>query len=182
MGAWEVIWSLYLKELGASMAFIGATWIAFSVPMLLAFVGGMLADRYNRFLLMFVGYTISAVAWIYYGVTTNFLLFIIVNVVEGFAIAFSWPAKQAFFVQVVARRWLGTLLGVENSSMQLAGLIGTLASPVIYGWIGGYVLAVGGIVALLGLAVAAPILYRAYERARGETPEVMSVAEAGRSA
>ena len=34
----------------------------------------------------------------------------------------------------------------------------------------------------VGLAVAAPILYRAYERARGETPEVMSVAEAGRSA
>ena len=170
MGAWEVIWSLYLRELGASMAFIGATWIAFSVPMLLAFFGGALADRYNRFALMFIGYAISAIAWIYYGVTTNFLLFIIVNVIEGLAIAFSWPAKQAFFVQVVSRRWLGTLLGVENSSMQLAGLIGTLSAPIIYGWIGGYVLAVGGVVNLVGLAIAAPILYRVYERVRHEAP------------
>ena len=170
MGAWEVIWSLYLKELGASMAYIAATWIAFSVPMLLAFFGGVLADRYNRFLLMFVGYSISAVAWILYGTTTNLPLFLAVNVIEGFAIAFSWPAKQAFFVQVVVRRWLGTLLGVENSSMQLAGLLGTLSAPIIYGWIGGYVMAVGGIVNLVGLAIAAPILYRSYERVRHEAP------------
>ena len=171
MGAWEVIWSLYLKELGASMAYIAATWIAFSVPMLLAFFGGVLADRYNRFLLMFVGYSISAVAWIIYGTTTNLPFFLAVNVIEGFAIAFSWPAKQAFFVQVVVRRWLGTLLGVENSSMQLAGLLGTLSAPIIYGWVGGYVMAVGGVVNLVGLAIAAPILYRAYERVRREAPD-----------
>jgi MFS family permease len=171
MGGFEVVWSLYLRELGASMAYIAATWIAFSVPMLLAIFGGVLADRYNRFALMFVGYTISAVAWIVYGVTENLPFFLAVNVVEGLAIAFSWPAKQAFFVQVVARRWLGTLLGVESSAMQLAGLIGTLTAPIIYGWIGGYVLAVGGVVNLLGLAVAAPILYRAYERVRWEAPD-----------
>jgi MFS family permease len=179
MGGWEVIWSLYLKELGASMAYIAATWIAFSVPMLLAFFGGVLADRYNRFLLMFVGYSISAVAWILYGTTTNLPLFLAVNVIEGFAIAFSWPAKQAFFVQVVVRRWLGTLLGVENSSMQLAGLLGTLSAPIIYGWIGGYVMAVGGIVNLVGLAIAAPILYRSYERVRHEAPDGGAVSVIG---
>ncbi len=179
MGAWEVIWSLYLKELGASMTYIAATWIAFSVPMLLAFFGGVLADRYNRFLLMFVGYSISAVAWILYGTTTNLPLFLAVNVIEGFAIAFSWPAKQAFFVQVVVRRWLGTLLGVENSSMQLAGLLGTLSAPVIYGWIGGYVMAVGGIVNLVGLAIAAPILYRSYERVRHEAPDGEAISVIG---
>ncbi len=171
MGGFEVIWSLYLREIGASMQFIAATWIAFSVPMLLAFAGGMLADRYNRFALMFIGYTISALAWILYGVTTNLPLFLAVNVIEGLAIAFSWPAKQAFFVQAVPRRWLGTLLGVENTSMQLAGWLGTLTAPMIYGWISGYVLAVGGAINLLGLIVAAPILARAYERAQRESPD-----------
>ncbi len=179
MGGWEVIWSLYLKELGASMVYISATWIAFSVPMLLAFAGGVLADRYNRFWLMFVGYSISAVAWILYGVTTNLPLFLAVNVIEGFAIAFSWPAKQAFFVQVVVRRWLGTVLGLENSSMQLAGWLGTLAAPIIYGWIGGYVLALGGVVNLLGLAIAAPILYRAYGRAQRGEPDAGAVSLIG---
>jgi MFS family permease len=102
-------------------------------------------------------------------------------VIEGFAIAFSWPAKQAFFVQVVPRRWLGTILGVENSSMQLAGWLGTLSAPIIYGWIGGYVLAVGGVVNLLGLIVAAPILARAYERAQRESPDDADVTEPGQA-
>ena len=60
MGVFEVLWSLWLRHLGASMRFIGVTWIAFSVPMLLAWVGGYLADRYSRWVLMFSGYSVSA--------------------------------------------------------------------------------------------------------------------------
>ncbi len=100
MGAFEVVWSIWLKELGASLTFIAMTWVAFSVPMLLSFVGGIVADRYSRFALMYAGYTASAVAWIIYGTTTNLWVFIVVNVLEGLAIAFSYPAKQAFLVQV----------------------------------------------------------------------------------
>ena len=172
MGSFEVVWTLWLDHLGASMTYIGLTWVAFSVPMLLAFVGGMLADRYSRFTLMFTGYTISAVAWILYGVTTNLPLFLLVNVVEGVAIAFSYPAKQAFLVQLSPRKWLGTVTGLETTSMQLAGLLGTLTAPVLYGWISGYVIAVGGVLNLVGLAVAAPVLRREWRRiaASGERP------------
>ena len=164
MGGWEVVWSLWLEHLGASMTYIGLTWVAFSVPMLLSFAGGMLADRYSRFALMFTGYAISAVAWILYGSTTNLTLFLIVNVIEGLAIAFSYPAKQAFLIQVSPRRWLGTVTGIETTSMQLAGLLGTLTAPLLYDLISGYVLALGGLLALTGLAVAAPVLHREWHR------------------
>lgn len=164
MGSWEVVWSIWLAHLGASMTYIGLTWVAFSVPMLLAFAGGMLADRYSRFALMFTGYTISAVAWILYGSTTNLTLFLIINVIEGVAIAFSYPAKQAFLIQVSPRKWLGTVTGLETTSMQLAGLLGTLTAPILYELISGYVLAVGGFLALTGLAVAAPVLHREWRR------------------
>jgi len=164
MGGWEVVWSLWLEHLGASMTYIGLTWVAFSVPMLLSFAGGMLADRYSRFALMFAGYSISAVAWILYGSTTNLTVFLIVNVIEGFAIAFSYPAKQAFLVQVSPREWLGTVTGIETTSMQLAGLLGTLTAPLLYGLISGYVLAVGGALALIGLGIAAPVLRREWRR------------------
>jgi MFS family permease len=113
---------------------------------------------------MFAGYAISGVAWILYGTTTNFVLFLIVNVVEGFAIAFSYPAKQAFLVQVSPPKWLGTVTGLETTSMQLAGMIGTFAAPVVYGWISGYVMAVGGVLSLAGLAAAAPVLRREWRR------------------
>ena len=46
--------------------------------------------------------------------------------------------------------------------MQLAGLLGSLTAPILYSWISGYVLAVGGVLNLLGLAIAAPVLYRAW--------------------
>ncbi len=164
MGGWEVVWSIWLDHLGASKTYIGLTWVAFSLPMLLSFAGGILADRYSRFALMFVGYTISGVAWILYGSTTNLTLFLLVNVVEGFALAFSYPAKQAFLIQVAPRKWLGTVTGIETTSMQVAGWLGSLTAPMLYDLISGYVLAVGGVLSLLGLALGGPTLHREWRR------------------
>ena len=170
MGGWEVVWSIWLEHLGASMTYIGLTWIAFSVPMLLSFAGGILADKYSRFALMFAGYSISAVSWILYGTTTNLVFFLVVNVIEGFAIAFSYPPKQAFLIQVSPPKWLGTVTGIEATSMQLAGMIGTFLAPVLYGWISGYVLALGGVVSLVGLAATAPVLRREWRRLAAQGP------------
>ena len=164
LGVFEVLWSLWLRHLGASMRFVGLTWIAFSVPMLFAWVGGYLADRYSRWALMFSGYTISAFAWMTYGATRNLTLFLVVNMIEGLAIAWSYPAKQGFLVQVVPQRWLGTIQGVEQSSLQIAALIGTLLAPVLYSHLSGYVISLGGVVMLLGLFYAAPILYKEWAR------------------
>ena len=141
MGVWEVIWSLWLRHLGASMAFVGYTWVAFSVPMLFSFLGGWLADRYNRWVLMFSGYLVSAVAWITYGTTRNLTLFLVVSVIEGFAMAWSYPAKSAFLVQVVPSRWLGSVQGLESTFVQVAGLTGTLVAPLLYSHLSGYVIA-----------------------------------------
>lgn len=164
MGVWEVLWSLWLRHLGASMSFIGFTWVAFSVPMLLSFVGGYLADRYNRWVLMFSGYVISAFAWITYGATTNLTLFIVVNVIEGLAVAWSYPAKAAFLVQVVPPRWLGSVQGLEQTSVQVAGLTGTLVAPLLYGFLSGYVISIAGLVSLIGLIFAGPVLLKTWRR------------------
>ena len=172
MGAFEVLWSLWLHSLGASLAFISATWIVFSVPMLLSFVGGAIGDRGNRFALMFSGYVVAACAWVIYGTTHNLWLFIAVNGLEGLAFAWSYPAKQAFLVQVSPPRWIGSVQGLESSSALLAALVGTLLSPVLYGLIGGWAISLGGVIALIGLAVEAPVLHREWRRIRalGATP------------
>jgi DHA1 family multidrug resistance protein-like MFS transporter len=164
MGAWDVIWSIYLDSLGASKTFISMTWVAFSVPMLLSVFGGIIADRYSRFWLFIVGYALSGLAWMFYGISTNLTALIVVNVLEGIAIAFSYPAKQAFLIQVSPRRWIGTVTGVEATSMQLAGLLGSLLAPLLYARISGHVLTVAGIFSLIGLAGAAPFLHRAWKR------------------
>ncbi|MBC7293200.1 MAG: MFS transporter, partial [Thermoleophilia bacterium] len=160
MGVFEVLWSLWLRHLGASVRFVGLTWIAFSVPMLFSWLGGHLADRYNRWALMFSGYVVSALAWITYGATRNLIFFLVVNIVEGLAIAWSYPAKQAFLVQVVPSRWLGSVQGLEQTSLQLAALTGTLVAPLLYGYLSGYVISLAGMISLAGLLYAGPILLR----------------------
>lgn len=164
MGVWEVLWSLWLRHLGASMSFVSWTWVAFSIPMLLSFVGGYLADRYNRWVLMFSGYLVSAVAWIIYGSTTNLTLFLVFSVIEGLAVAWSYPAKAAFLVQVVPPRWLGSVQGLEQTYIQVAGLLGTLAAPFLYEYVSGFVISLAGIISIIGLVFAAPVLYREWER------------------
>lgn len=181
MGGWEVLWSLWLRHLGASMTYVSATWIAFSVPMLFSFAGGMLAEKGNRFRLMFAGYAFSACSWIVYGFTRNLTVFILFNVFEGVAVAISMPAKQAFLVQCSPRRWLGTVQGMEQTSMQLAAWIGTLTAPLLFTWISGYAIGVGGFLALGGLAATAPILSRKWAQITSEG-EALSLAEAERLA
>ncbi len=160
MGAWEVVWSLWLRHIGASMRVVGLTWIAFSVPMAFSFVGGRVADRHSRFALMFWGFAITGASWIVFSLTRDLTAYLAAMLIGGAAFAVAFPAKQAFLVQVAAPRWLGSVQGLEQTAMQLAALVGTLTAPLLYGLIGGYLFAVGGAVALGGLLVAAPTLRR----------------------
>jgi len=160
MGAWEVVWSIWLDSQGRSFAFIGLTWIAFSAPMLLSFLGGRLADRHSRFALMTAGFAVQGLMWFVFSLTEIPGVYIAAMVVGGLAFALAFPAKQGLLVQVSPPRWLGSVQGIEQASMQGAAFIGTLTAPVVYGAIGGWIFAVCGAVALSGVAVAAPILRR----------------------
>jgi MFS family permease len=186
MGAFDVIWSIYLKDVGVSKTWISLTWVAFSVPMLFSWVGGRIADRGNRYQLMFWGFMFSAFSWIVYGITKNLFLFMLVNVLEGVAIALSYPAKTAFLVQVSPRRWLGTITGLEATSMQLATLLGSLTAPLLYAVIHGHVMSVSGGLAMVGLLAAAPTLRRAWatcvasgEKIKFAEAETLAVEQSG---
>ena len=71
VGAWEVVWSLWLREIGAPFAYIGITWVAFSVPMLFSFAAGMAADRYNRFALMTGGFVVLGIGFLSFTFTRD---------------------------------------------------------------------------------------------------------------
>jgi DHA1 family multidrug resistance protein-like MFS transporter len=160
MGAWEVVWSIWLDSQGRSFAFIGLTWIAFSAPMLLAFAGGRLADRYSRFVLMTAGFAVQGLMWFVFSLTEAPAVYIAAAVAGGLAFALAFPAKQGLLVQVSPPRWLGSVQGLEQTAMQGAAFVGPLTAPLIYGAVGGWIFAVCGAVALTGLAIGAPILAR----------------------
>jgi DHA1 family multidrug resistance protein-like MFS transporter len=166
MGAFEVVWSIYLRDLDASMRTVGLTWVLFSAPLLLSFVGGRIADRSDRVLLTVVGFGVQAACWLLVPVAHDPMIFLVVLPVDGLAFALAFPAKQALLVQVSPRRWLGAIQGAEQTAMQLAAFAGTVTAPFLYTWIGGACFAVAGGVGLAGLAVASPTLYRERLRVR----------------
>jgi len=65
--------------------------------------------------------------------------------------------------------------------MQLAAWVGTLTAPLLFTWISGYAIGVGGFLALGGLAATAPVLGRAWSRIAAGG-EALSLAEAERLA
>jgi MFS family permease len=164
MGTFEVVWSIYLRDLHASITLVGLTWVLFSAPLLLSFAAGRFADRYSRFALMFTGFGVQALCWLLVPMLHNPLLFLVVLPVDGLAFAFALPAKQAFLVQVSPRQWLGSVQGAEQTMTQLAALLGTVSAAPIYGWVGAGVFAVAGGVALAGLVLAGPVLRREWQR------------------
>jgi MFS family permease len=164
MGAFEVVWSIYLRDLHASITLIGLTWVLFSAPLLLSFAAGRLADRHSRFALMFTGFGVQALCWCLVPVLHSPLLFLIVLPADGLALAFAFPAKQAFLVQVSPSRWLGSVQGAEQTAMQLTALAGTASAAPLYGWFGAGVFAIAGAVAIAGLAIAGPVLRREWRR------------------
>ncbi len=166
MGGFEVLWSIYLRDLGASITVIGLTWVVFSAPLLLSFIGGRVADRHSRFALMFAGFGIQAVCWLLVPLLHDPTIFLLLLPIDGLAFAFAFPAKQAFLVQVSISRWLGSVQGAEQTATQLAAFIGTASAPLLYERIGGGFFAVAGAVAMAGIAVTAPILRREWHRIR----------------
>jgi MFS family permease len=169
-GGFEVIWSLWLVHLGASMTTISIIWIAMSLPMLLSFFGGVLADRYNRFVPMFAGGIVASLCFVVYGLARGLTLYIVVGVVQGVAYALFFPAREGFLVQVTPPKWIGTVQGLDSTAHWLGGLIGTLVVPVLYEAISGYVIIVCGVLSLVALAVAGPVLGR--ESRRLQSPPV----------
>jgi MFS family permease len=80
------------------------------------------------------------------------------------AVACMHPARQAFLAQVVPARWFGSVQGLEQTSVQVAALVGTLVAPFLYGHLSGRVISLAGVIALLGGVYAAPILLKEWRR------------------
>jgi MFS family permease len=178
MGGFEVVWSIYLRSLGASITVVGLTWVLFSAPLLLSFAGGQLADRHSRFALMTAGFAVQGVCWLLVPVFHDPSYFLALLPLDGLAFALAFPAKQAFLVQLSPARWLGSIQGAEQAAMQVAALAGTATAPALYARLGGGLFAVAGAVALLGLVVAVPTLGAASRRLK-ET--AMAVSTTGSS-
>jgi DHA1 family multidrug resistance protein-like MFS transporter len=130
----NVIWNIWMHDLGASLDVIGLSYTLFALPLLV--VGpwaGKVADRRNRVLLVLVPTLIASSIYLSYGFLTNIPIILVLGVVEGAMLAFLTPSSDSYFADVVPARLRGRMQGVTNSVSTAVGFIAAASLGVIYG-------------------------------------------------
>jgi MFS family permease len=129
-GTYEVIWSLWMAELGADIGLIGLTFAAFGLGVLLvAPIAGGWVDRRGPLPFVIAGSLGAAAAGILYALLVDPLLVVPVVIFEGVSFALLGPALFA----VVAR---GTPDGRSSTAQGIfgaAGTVGTIVASVAAG-------------------------------------------------
>lgn len=119
-GTYEVIWSLFLEGLGASLALIGLTFAMFGLPVLvLSPFAGRIVDRRGPFLFIVLGNILPAITGIAYTLISDPAVAVPLILVEATGFALLNPALYA----VVAAN---SPPGRSSTAQGLYGAAGTL--------------------------------------------------------
>jgi len=129
-GTYEVIWSLFLRRLGADLSLIGLTFAVFGVPvLLLSPIAGRFVDRRGPLPLVVVGGILPAISGIAYTRMTDPVLALPLILVESTGFAFLIPALYAIVAMSSPPGRSSTAQGVFGA----AGTLGFIVASLVAG-------------------------------------------------
>ena len=157
-GAYEVVWSLYLTSLGASLGMIGLTFFTFALPILvLSPVMGRFIDHEGGFLALVIGTLGIGVCGLLYALVPSVWFVVLLGLVEGTAFAVAQPAQFL----LVARSSPASRSSTAQGLFGAAGTVGTIVASLSAGFLAAIDLrlpfVVTGVASLLTLAVGLAI-------------------------
>jgi DHA1 family multidrug resistance protein-like MFS transporter len=135
IGIYDVIWSLYMRSLGASDPVIGLSFTLYALPVLIATpLAGWVSDRWDRRWLAFGSIALGSLMGVVYPGLKNVPIVIGVGAFEGLLWSFSEPAMNSFLMRAV-----------QDRRAEAQGIVGTALSTgmAIGAFIGGSLFALG---------------------------------------
>ena len=131
-GVYEVIWSLFLQDLGASIEWVGLTFALFGLPMMLVSpFAGRLVDRSGPIRFAVAGGLVICIAGVVYGISSEPLVPSAMVPVEAVAEAFLLPALYALVA-------FGSPAGRSSTAQGIFGAVGTIGlivATLSAGWL-----------------------------------------------
>jgi MFS family permease len=133
-GTYEVIWSLFLLDRGATMALVGLTFATFALPVLIVSpFAGRMVDRRGSLPFIVAGSLMTATASVIYPFVPDPIWVIPILLVEATGIAILNPALYAVVAAGSPRGRSSTAQGLFGAS----GTLGTIVASIATGYIAG---------------------------------------------
>lgn len=148
-------------DITGSAAAVGFVSLGFGVPMfLLSIIGGVVADRVSKRLVLmvthgFVGLAAAILAVLVLTGVIHIWHMALVTMMMGTAFAFNMPARQAFVAELVGRERLTNAIALNNTGLNLARVFGPALAGALIGipFIG-----VGGVCVIMTAMYAVVVL------------------------
>jgi MFS family permease len=131
-GTYEVIWSLFLRGLGADLALIGLTFAMFGLPVLvLSPYAGRLVDRRGSFGFIVMGMVLPAITGVLYTLIRDPALAVPLILVEATGFAFLNPALYAVVAANSPRGRSSTAQGLFGAAGTLGFIVASVTTGVL---------------------------------------------------
>ena len=177
-GVYNVVWSLFMKTIGATDWEVGLSFSLFALPLVLtAPLAGWASDRLDRRWLGVVSTTTTALLAPVYPLLHSVVAVIGVGVIEASTAAFAEPSITAFLMSSVSSNERGRAAGTVGAAETGAKALGALLGGALFGLGVAIPFVVSSVIALGFIALAVPSLLAA-GRANGPEP-VLAVARRG---
>ncbi len=121
---------------------------------------GGLSDSYGRKPIIFIGLVLNGLFYILMIYSTNLIALVLSSIVAGVALGMMSPALNAWITESIEPENRGFVLGLTNSSIAFAQIIGPLIGSYYYDLYGSTVMIslfiVGSLISLIGALVVIP--------------------------
>jgi MFS transporter, DHA1 family, multidrug resistance protein len=132
-GTYEVIWSLWMTDLGASLGLVGLTFAAFGLAVLLfSPVAGRWSDRRGPLRFIVLGSLGAALAGVLYALLEDPILAVPVVFFEGISFALLGPALYAVVARGTPAGQTATTQGVFGAAGTLGTIVASIAAGILY--------------------------------------------------
>src|SRR5438067_13575931 len=144
IGSWilQTSMSWFVYQITNSKLLLGIVAAMVSSPMMLSSIwGGSLADRYPKRSILVVTQTAQMIcafflaAGVWAGLATPSFI-VVIAALNGVAMGFDMPARQAFTVEMTSREDLLNAISLNSSIVNGARVVGPSVAGLLIGWVG----------------------------------------------
>ncbi len=140
MQQWALFWHIsQLSRDPIAVSIVGG--VRFASILCFSLVGGLVADRYNRRLILSITQSLAMLVAVMLGLLTYFKTIQIWHIylltgVQAAAMAFDLPARQSLVPNLVARRDLPSAFSLQSIAFNTGAIAGPALSGIVIGYLG----------------------------------------------